>query len=193
MKPDLLCGGFFCLLCSAPAGATDWGFDALAAIKYDDNISNSIDAADRKSDGTATLSLAGGIYRQLGDSTGFGLNLIAESESFFRYSGMDNLGIGARAQLRHKFGLGGEAPWAAFLLRALHRDYHYDYRNGWQYDAGLAAGRRLGERWQVGASVRYDRYETDNLQPAVLPGMSSAAYDVAGWTFAAQAAFLKIK
>ena len=190
LKADLLYGALFCLLCSAAAGATDWGVDAVAGINYNDNVSNAIEAADRKSDGAAILSMTGGIHQQLGDSTGLGLNLIADSAGYFRYAGLDNLGIGARAQLRHKFGLGALAPWAAFALRALHRDYHYDYRDGWQYDAGLATGRRIGERWQVGASMQYDRYEADHLQPAVLPGVSSAAYDVAGWTFGVQAAFL---
>lgn len=75
-------------------------------------------------------------------------------------------------------------------MSALHRDYSYDYRDGWQYDVGLSAGTCLGERWDVNASVQYDRYEADRLQKAVLPGISTAAYDVAGWTFGVQAAFL---
>jgi hypothetical protein len=190
MKTDLLYGALFCLLCSAPAAAADWGFDAVGGIKYNDNLSNAIEAADRKSDGAATLSLAGGFHQQPSDDIGIGMSLIAESESHFHYPGMDNLGVGARAQLRHKFGLGAQAPWAALSLRGLHRDYHYDYRDGWQYDAGLTAGRRIGERWEVRGSAQYDRYEADNLQPAVLPGTSSAAYDVAGWTFGVHAAFL---
>ena len=190
MKPDLLYGALFCLLSSAPAAAADWGIDALGEINYNDNVSNAIEAADRKSDGAATFSVVGGLHQQLGDNTGLGLSLIAESVGNFQYSGLDNTGVGARAQLRHKFGLGADAPWATFALRALHRDYHYDYRDGWQYDAGLTAGRRIGERWQVSGSVQYDRYEADNLQPAVLPGVSSAAYDVAGWTFGVQTAFL---
>lgn len=190
MKPELLYGALFCLLSSAPAAAADWGFEAAAGINYDDNVSNAIEAADRKSDSAATLGLAGSLYQQLGDNTGLGLSLIAESATFLHYSGIDNVGVGALAKLRHKFGLGADAPWAALSLRALHRDYHYDYRDGWQYDAGLTAGRRIGERWQVNASVLYDRYQADNLPPVVLPGVSSAAYDVAGWTFGVQAAFL---
>ena len=38
--------------------------------------------------------------------------------------------------------------------------------------------------------MRYDRYTADQLQPSVLPGISTAAYDKSGWTFGVQAAFL---
>ncbi len=190
MKSSLPCAALFCLLCSAPAIGAEWGFDAGTALNYNDNVPNAIDAPDRKSDGSATLNLAGVLHQQLGDYTGLGLNLIAESVSYFRYSGLDNLAVGAQAQLRHKFGLGPEAPWSAFAVRALHRDYRDDFRDGWQYDAGLSAERRFGERWDVSASLHYDRYEADRLQSAVLPGVSTAAYDVAGWTFGVQAAYL---
>jgi hypothetical protein len=190
MKPALHYGALFYLLFCGPAAAVEWGADATAGINYNDNVSNAIEAGDRKSDGFATLSVAGGVHRQLGDNTGIGIDVIADSSSYFRYSGIDNLGVGARAQLRHKFGLGTDVPWAALSLRAVHRDYHYDDRDGWQYDAGVTAGRRIGERWEVSVGALYDRYEADHLQPAVLPGVSSAAYDVAGWTFAVQGAFL---
>jgi hypothetical protein len=178
------------LLFCATAHSADWGFDANAGLEYSDNESNAIEAADRKSDGTATLGLSGLLHLQPSENTSLGLNLVAESASHFRFSGLDNLGIGTRAQLRQKFGLGSDAPWAAFALSALHRDYHYDYRDGWQYGAGLTAGKAFGDRWDLNASVKYDRYEADRHQAAVLPGVSSAAYDVAGWTFGVQAAFL---
>ena len=178
------------LLFRGTAGGAEWGFDADAGIEHSDNVSNAIEAADRKSDGAARLGLSGILHRHLGDNTALGLGVVAESETYFRFSGLDNLGIGARAQLRHKFGLGPEAPWTTFALRALHRDYRYDYRDGWQYDASLSAGKAISERWDVNGSVHYDKYQADNLQPALLPGVSSAAYDVTGWTFGVQAAYL---
>ena len=172
------------------ADAAEWGFDANAGLEHSDNVSNAVEAADKKSDNSATVGVSGSMFRQLGDNTGLGVGLVAESASYFRYSGLNNLGIGIRGQLRQKFGLGSDAPWAALALRALHRDYHYDYRDGWQYDAGVSAGKTFGERWNLSAFVKYDRYETDKQQPEVLPGVSAAAYDVAGWTFGARTAFL---
>lgn len=155
------------LLYCATAGGAEWGFDANIGIDHSDNLPNAIEAADRKSDGAATLRLSGIVHQQLSENTAIGLNLVADSAVFFRFSGLDNLGVGPRAHLRHKFGLGPESPWTAFSLQALHRDYHYDDRDGWQYNAGVTAGRRIGERWDVSGSVQYDRYEADSLQPAV--------------------------
>ncbi|MBC8007286.1 MAG: hypothetical protein H7X76_04470 [Prolixibacteraceae bacterium] len=182
----LVCALMYC----ATAGGADWGFDANIGIDHSDNWPNAIESADRKSDAAATLRLSGIVHQQLSENTAINLSLVADSAAFSRFSGLDNLGIGPRAHLRHKFGLGPEAPWTAVSLQALHRDYDYDDRDGWQYNAGLTAGKRIGERWEISGSVQYDRYEADNLQQAVLPGISSAAYDVAGWTFGAQAAFL---
>jgi hypothetical protein len=178
------------LLFCATAGGAEWGFDANTGLEFSDNLSNAVENADRKSGGAATLGISGALNQPLGEYAALGLSLAAESASYFRYSGLDNLGVGVGADLRHKFGLGGEAPRTAFGLRALHRDYHYDDRDGWQYDATWSARKAFGERWDVGASVKYDRYVADRHQDAALPGASSAAYDIAGWTFGAQAAFL---
>ena len=182
----VVCGA---LLAPAIAHA-EWGFDAGAGVNYDDNLPNALEEDDRKGDTAVTANLSGGFHEQLGANTGVSVSLVADSSAYLRYTGLNNVGLGARAQLRHKLGLGTEAPWLAFSAQALHRDYHYDYRDGWQYDAGGTLGKQLGERWSVRGSVRYDRYTADHLQPTIRPGISTAAYDTWGWNFGAQAAFL---
>lgn len=176
------------LLLSAGAHA-DWGYDASAAVGHDDNLSNGFQSEDRKGDNYAELSLSGGWHEQLSDSTGLSLSLLADSNTYFRYSGLTNLGIGGRAQLRTKFGLGAEAPWLAFFAQALHYDYHYDYRDGWHYEAGATAGKQLDERWTVRGTARYDASVSDHVQAPVVPGIPANAYDVFGWTLGVQAAF----
>ena len=188
-KRLLLIGACWGLLLPAIARA-EFGFDAAAGFAYDDNLSNALEAEDRKASGAITANVSGGFHEQLGASTGLGLSLLAESATYLRYSGLSNLGLGARAQLRQKFGVGGDVPWASVSAQAIHRNYHYDYRDGWQYDAAATAGKQLGERWTVRGSVRYDRFTADHLQPEVLPGISTAAYDTSGWSFGAQATFL---
>jgi hypothetical protein len=177
------------LLLPAVARA-ELGLDAGAGFTYDDNLPNALEADDRKGGGAVTANLAGVLHEQLDSNTGLGVSLIAESAIYLQYSGLSNLGLGASAQLRHKFGLGAEAPWIAFSAQAVHYDYRYDYRDGWQYDAGATLGKQIGERWSVRGSVRYDRYTADQLQPTILPGISTAAYDTAGWSVGFQAAFL---
>jgi hypothetical protein len=180
----------WCTLLACPSARADWGFDVGAGVNHDDNLPNALESEDRKGDTAVTANLAVGFHEQLGTSTGASVSLVADTAAFLRYTGLNNVGLGVRGQLRQKFGLGAEAPWLALSAQVLHRDYHYDYRDGWQYDAGATVGKQLSDRWSVRGSVRYDRYTADHLQPPVLPGISTAAYDTWGWNFGAQAAFL---
>ncbi|HEX4986532.1 MAG TPA: hypothetical protein VFV71_10775 [Burkholderiales bacterium] len=184
------CAAALPLLASPCASGAEWGLDATAAAQYDDNLPNAIEAADRKSDLAALFTLSGLLHGQPGDSTGASIGLVMESLTQGRFHDLDNLALGARASMRHKFGLGPDVPWVSIALGALHHDYNYDYRDGWRYEAGLTAGVRPAERLDLSAVVQYDRFEADRLQPAILPGVSTAAYDVAGWTFGARAGWL---
>ena len=186
-RPFVLAAG---LLFSAMAPGAESGLDASIAIDYSDNVPNAIEAADRKSDVAAVVGLAATLYHPISENTSFGAGLVAQTQSYVRFSGLSSVAVGTRAQFRHKFGLGPHTPWASIVMRAMHRDYRYDYRDGWQYDATVSSGVRVAQRWELGGSVQYDRYEADDLQPAVLAGVSSAAYDVAGWTFGAHVALL---
>ena len=189
IKEFMLVGVCWGLLLPAVA-RSEWGFDVGAGFNYNDNLPNALEADDRKGGGAVTANLSGVLLEQLGSNTGLGVSLIAESATYFQYSGLSNLGLGASAQLRHKFGLGAEAPWISFSAQAVHYDYHYDYRDGWQYDAGAILGKQISERWSVRGSVLYDRYTADQLQPTILRGISTAAYDTSGWNLSVQAAFL---
>jgi hypothetical protein len=102
--------------CRLAAGA-DWGFDATAGAGYDDNLSNGFASADRKGAASLTLDLAGGLHQQLGSSTALSVAALAEAAVFDRYSGLNRVGLGGRAQLRHKFGLGALAPWISVAAR----------------------------------------------------------------------------
>ena len=177
------------LYCRSVAGA-DWGFDVTAGAGYDDNLSNGFASADRKGAASLTLDLSGGFYQQLGSSTGLSVAALAEGAVFDRYSGLNRIGLGGRAQLRHKFGLGPQAPWVAVAARAVHDDYNYSYQSGWALDAGISAGKQLGERWTLQGGIKYDDFTADKLQPQVLPGVSTAAYDTGGWNFTGKVSFL---
>lgn len=181
----------YCLLMLFNASArSEWGFDATGGFSYDDNLSNGFEAEDRKADTAAVIDVSGGWYEQLSASTAVSVNLLAHSDTFFRYSGLSNIGLGARAQLRTKFGLGPRAPWLAIAAQGVYHNYHYDYLDGWQYAAGATLGTQLSERWTVRGTIRYDAYVADSSQPPLVPTMVGSPYDVYGWNFGAQAAFL---
>jgi hypothetical protein len=187
MKPALALACASLALCTT--AHAEWTLDAEAGLSYDDNLSNAFEADDRKADESLTAAFTGGFYRHLGDNTGISMGVVVDSEAYLRYSGLTNIGGGVRAQARQKMGLGTQAPWAALAARAIYRNYHYDYLDGWQYDVSATLGKQFTDRWSVRASMSYDRYEAEDLQPPVLPGISTAAYDTSGWTIALHAAF----
>ena len=177
-------------LTGTTASAADWGFDISAGLSSDDNVTNAFEAADRKADTSARLDFTAGLHHEIQPGTSLGLSFITESSTYMSYSGLSNVGLGMRAQLRKKFGLGDAAPWTALSLSALHRDFRDDNRDGWQYDAGLSVGKRLDERWNVHAIAHYDRYVADEHPAQVLPGFSSAVYDVSGRSIGGGISFL---
>lgn len=170
------------LLLPSAAPCAEWGLDAAAGFSHDDNLTNAFDARDKRADTAATGALSVGMYEQVGVGTTVGVGLIADGRSYFEFDGLDNLGIGMKAQFRTKFGLGAGAPWIAFGARASHRDYHDDLRDGWDYDASVTMGKMLSPRWSIRASLRYDAYVADRISATGVPGVSTAAYDVDGWT-----------
>ena len=181
-----LCG----LLALLSANArSEWGFDANGGFTYDDNLSNAFEADERKGDTAAVIDLAGGYHQQLTTSTGVGLSVLGTSQSYLHYTGLSNIGLGARALLRTKFGLGAEAPWLALAARAVYHNYHDDNLDGWSYEAGATLGKRFGDRLTVSGSVRYDAYVASSTPPVIVPGLSGSPYDVYGWNLGVQARF----
>jgi len=186
----ICCLSFCWLALSSASARSEWGFDAAGGFSYDDNLSNGFEADDRNADTAAVIDISGGWYEQLTPSTAISLNLLAHSDSFFHYTGLSNVGLGARAQLRTKLGLGATAPWLAIAAQGVYHNYHYDYLDGWQYLAGATLGKQLSERWLVRGTIRYDAYVADRSLPPIVPTMVGSPYDVYGWNFGAQAAFL---
>jgi len=179
-----------CVLALYSAAAhSEWGFDASGGFTYDDNLSNAFEADERKGDTAAVIDVAGGYREQLGTSTGLGLSLLGTSQSYLHYTGLSNIGLGARALLRTKFGLGAEAPWLAVSAQAVYHNYHDDNLDGWSYEAGATLGRRFGDRLTVSGSVRYDAYVANSTPPVIVPGLSGSPYDVYGWNLGVQARF----
>jgi hypothetical protein len=190
VKKLWVCCLYLGLLLFTADARSEWGFDATGGFAYDDNLSNGFQAEDRKADTAAVVDLAAGLYEPLGASTTLGVSLLVHSDTYFHYTGLSNVGLGARSQLRTKFGLGSQAPWLAIAAQGVYHNYHYDYLDGWQYEAGATLGTQLNERWSLRGIVRYDAYVADRSQPPIIPTLVGSPYDVYGWNFGAQTTFL---
>ena len=171
---------------ATPAHA-DIILDASAGYFYDDNLPNALNKADRREDSALTVSARAGVGHQLTTNTGISASVLLRQAQYFQYEGLTNFAAGAQVKLRHKFGLGSNTPWLSISGQALHLDYRYDYRDGWSYDAAIAVGKRLNDRLELNGLVSYDSYVADELQPTILPGYSTDAYDISGWTLGIRA------
>jgi len=92
--------------------AGDWLFDADAGILYDSNLTRAQAPADIRADGAAALAAAARNLFALGGSDTLTLGANLRGEAYWRFRGLNVVGLGAEASYRHKFGLGWSAPWA---------------------------------------------------------------------------------
>jgi hypothetical protein len=89
---------------------------------------------------------------------------------------MSNTAVGGTVALRRKFGVGPDVPWARLSASAAHLDFVNSVRSGWRYRAGVGAGQRLGERWDVQAAFEFERRNADRVTPYD-PERSGAVFD----------------
>jgi len=176
------------VLLVSPARA-DLILDVSAGYLYDDNLPNALNEADRREDSAVNVAARAGVGYQFATNTGISATLLLNQAHYFHYDKLNNFGAGAQLKLRHKFGLGSNTPWLMISAQALHYDYDFEYRDGWRYDAGVAVGKRVNDRLSLDARLAYDSFSADDLQQTILPGFSTDAYDISGWTLGFRAGF----
>ena len=155
--------------------------EGSAGLTYDSNLPRAQNASDIKSDSALVVAASGGRAFEAGDNTSVALSADAKSVTWLHYPGLSHTDLGATLAWRSKFGLGLYAPWARLSASAARMSFGDSLRNGWRYDAGLTAGKRLTPNWDVRADIRYDKRSADRALP-VVPSFSGAVYDVHGWT-----------
>jgi len=161
---------------SSGASAEDV-LDMQAGALYDSNLSRAQLHYDIKSDTALQAALAWGRFVPLADNLSLRATLEAGGEAYTRYSGLNNLALGASLGMRRKFGLGAFAPWASGSASAARLEYQNSIRDGWRYELGLGAGKRLTESWDAEANFRY-QHRTADKELAVVPGISGAVFDL---------------
>lgn len=80
------------------------------------------------------------------------------AERVNRFSALDRLSAGARATVRHKFGLGPMVPvldFGAALTRVAFREHG---RSGWRAEAFANLSQRLTESWRVAATANWESF-----------------------------------
>ncbi len=146
-------------------------------LKYDSNLTNARFAQDIV-DGTAIeVDIDGGYYMQLSDFNSLRIQGELSAEAYDTYHGMNNLSLGAKLILKRKWGLGLYEPWSSLSLSAARLDFNNNLRDGYLYTAQIGAGKRITERWNVGASLSVQKRTQDD-ENVITPGISGAPFNL---------------
>jgi hypothetical protein len=165
------------LLCIAANARADTILDVQAGLLFDSNLPRAQLDRDIKSDTALQASLAWGRFVPLANGLTLRATLDAAGELYAHYGALDNVAVGTSLGLRRKFGLGALAPWIGASASAARLEYRSALRDGWRYELGFNAGKRLAAPWTVEAGYRYD-HRTADKEVAVVPGISGAVFDL---------------
>jgi len=175
---------------AAPAAGASWTLDAGADAIYEDNVGLAQLNRDIKADTALRTFASAGPVMLLGDSYVLSLTADVAGKLYERFTRLDNVAPGLSAELKRKFGLGAEAPWARLFGSVARLQYDDDLiRDGWIYRLGVGVGKRFGERWDLRLDYAYDRRLVDHEMPAVR-GIPGDVYDLSGHNVALRADFL---
>ncbi len=129
------------------------GLDAETGAFYDSNLSNSDRSADEEADWAWKTDVRIGDGFQL--SRNLRLNLAADLQGqlWDTYHGFNEVGPGALAGLRYRFGLGRQAPWILLEERIGYDRFQETMRSGWNESLRLSGGIAISER--IALEARY--------------------------------------
>jgi hypothetical protein len=136
----------------------DWRFDAETGALYDSNLSNSDRASDEKDDWAWKSNVRIGDGFQLSRNLRFNVAAEADGLLWDRWSAFDELGIGADAGLRYRFGLGRQAPWVLVENEAARWFIRDSAQSGWFDQFGVRGGMAITERIAVEAGYTLDNF-----------------------------------
>ncbi len=133
-------------------------FRCGAGVFYDSNLSNSDRASDVEADWAWKSNLRGGGGFQL--SRDLRLNLAADLRGAIwdHFSGFNEIGGGALAGLRYRFGLGRRAPWILLEERIGYDGFQETVRNGWDESLRLRGGIAVSERIALEAGYTLENF-----------------------------------
>jgi opacity protein-like surface antigen len=187
-SPAIRLLAFVLLVGSATVHAQAPFADVAIGARHHSNLTRAHAPQDRRADVAVEASVIAGTYVALSgyDDATFVVDLRADRHDRFR--GLDVVAIGASASYRRKLGLGLAAPYVAVSATIAREDYEVDVRDSRRLELRADVGRRLDERTDVAAGVAYDLRDGDTDVPLV-PGFSSAIFDLRGATAYARAEF----
>lgn len=170
---DFLCA--ISLLCVSPAVLAEWVGNTGVEIRHDSNINNAQLANDIASVSSLNADFSATDFFSLENGNSLSITGESRGEAFNRYTGLNNVSLGAALAFRKKWELGAYAPWAGLSLSSTYLNFANSIRNGWRNQIAIRGGKRILERWNVLAEYMVERRTADALPPDE-PGISGDVF-----------------
>jgi hypothetical protein len=157
MRSKISLGAVFLILLS-PWCRAEWRVEAETGAIYDSNLSNSDRATDVRDDWAWRSHVTAGDAFQL--TRDLRLNLAADlrGELWDRFGDFNNIGAGASASMRYRFGLGRQAPWILLEDRAGYDHFQDHAQSGNDNVASLRGGIALSPRLALEANYEFENH-----------------------------------
>jgi len=162
------------------ARAAETTFATDIGVFHSSNLTNAQYSPDVRPDSAARFGAEVGQFFAPGATDTVEVAAFARGELYRRYHGLDNAVIGARAEVRHKFGVGYQAPWLRIAAEGTHDDYDDPLRDSNRLLLGAELGARYSEAWDVAMGISYDR-RYDNHGESLVPGIPGTVFDLRGF------------
>jgi hypothetical protein len=177
------------VVATAPiARAADTTFAADIAVFHSSNLTNAQYSPDVRPDSAAMLRAEIGPFFAPGASDTVSVVAFARGELYRRYHGLDNAVVGVRADIRHKFGVGYQAPWLRITLEGSHDDYDDALRDSNRLLLDAEFGVRYSEALDFATGISYDR-RYDSHGESLVPGIPGTVFDLRGFAGYARAGY----
>ena len=150
------------LLVPAAEVHAEWVLGAEGAVVYESNLSRATREVDRESDVAFVPSFSFGYYWQLTDATGLLATFDFRASIYSEFAGLTNFSPTLNLGVRHKFGLGGLAPWLRVFASGGAIDYDDDVRDTAIVDVGAEVGKRFSERVDLRFGYTYERLDAND-------------------------------
>jgi hypothetical protein len=147
----------FCAMLLSHAYA-EWRFDGETGAFYDSNLSNADRSSDVRDDWAWKSDVSVNNGFQL--TRDLRLNIAGDlrGELWDRFGSFNEIGLGALAGLRYRFGLGRQAPWVMLENRFGYDRFQDTERSGYDEEIGLRSGISLSDRVALEAGYSFENY-----------------------------------
>jgi lipopolysaccharide assembly outer membrane protein LptD (OstA) len=157
MRPKLALGAVFLILL-LPLCRAEWRFEAETGAVYDSNLSNSDRVADVRDDWAWRSDVSAGNAMQLTRDLRLNVRANVRGELWDRFGDFNNIGAGASAGLRYRFGLGRQAPWLLLEDRVGYDHFQDNAQSGNDNVVSLRGGIALSERIALEANYNFETH-----------------------------------